>query len=313
MIDNLNPYIQFIIASSMLIFGSNMLIDNCKLLAEKFNISKFIIGVTVLALGTSLPELVVSLSAILKVPPESDIVIGNIIGSNISNICLVLGLVLIFFKFQIKNIINTKLSSIYLSIVSVIFYYFIYRGQLNLVNGIVLLACFLVYLYVITKYFSYKGETRNSTVYKTTVKLIFLISLGAFFLSVGSSLFLDGAVGIAIKIGVNNSVIGLTLVALGTSIPELFVSINSAIKKEFDFVIGNVIGSNIINIVLVGGVTSLLNLLTFTEGDFKIFNPLSLSLSFLLIFLFFEKPLINKFIGATFIVIYLIFLYINFS
>ena len=307
---DLNPLSLFILGSLMLFYGSELLINNSKVLANKINVSPIIIGITVISIGTSLPELFISIKAALQ--NHGNLVVGNIIGSNISNICLVLGLVLIFFEFQIKNIINTKLSFIYLSIVSVIFYYFIYRGQLNLVNGFVLLVCFAVYIYVITQYFPYKSETQKSMVYESAVKLLFLITLGAIFLSLGSSLFLDGAVGIAIKIGVNNSVIGLTLVALGTSIPELFVSINSAIKKEFDFVIGNVIGSNIINIVLVGGVTSLLNLLTFTEGDFKIFNPLSLSLSFLLIFLFFEKPLINKFLGATFIVIYLIFLYINF-
>lgn len=311
MLFDLNPFLLFILGSIMLYYGSELLINNSKVLANKINVPPIIIGITVLAVGTSLPELFISIKAAFQ--NHGNLVVGNIIGSNISNICLVLGLVLIFFEFQIKNIINAKLSFIYLSIVSVIFYYFIYSGQLNLVNGIVLLVCFVVYIYVIIQYFSYKSEVANSDVYEPTIKLLFLISIGAILLSLGSNLFLDGAVGIAIKIGVNNSIIGLTLVALGTSIPELFVSINSAIKKEFDFVIGNVIGSNIINIVLVGGVTSLLNLLVFTEDDFKIFNHLSLSLSFILIFLFLEKRLINRFLGAIFIIIYLIFLYINFS
>ena len=311
MIFDLNPFLLFVLGSVMLYFGSELLVDNSKVLANKISIPPIIIGITVIAVGTSLPELFVSIKAVLQ--NQGNLVVGNIIGSNISNICLVLGLVLFFFKFQIKHIVNAKLSFSYLSIVSIIFYYFIYSGQLNIVSGIVFLVCLLLYIYVITQYFSHNSETDDSNVDASLARLLFLILLGATLLSLGSNFFLEGAIGIAIIIGVNNSIIGLTLVALGTSIPELFVSINAAIKKEFDFVIGNVIGSNIINIVLVGGVTSILNLLVFSEDDFKIVNPLSLSLSFLLIFLFLEKGLINRFLGAIFIIIYLIFLYINFS
>ncbi len=243
---------------------------------------------------------------------HGDLVVGNIIGSNISNICLVFGFVLLFFNFRITNKVNAKLSYIYLCIVSVIFYYFIYTSELNLVRGLILLICLGLYVYLIIKYFS-NNAIRKSDIQDSLAKLLLFIILGAILLSFGSSLFLDGAIGIAIKIGVNNSIIGLTLVALGTSIPELFVSVNAAIKKEYDFVIGNVIGSNIINIVLVGGISGLLNLLVFNKSDFEIFNTLSLILSFLLIFVFIKKTLINRFLGAIFIIIYLNFLYINFS
>ena len=311
MLTELNPFLLFIIGSIMLYYGSELLIDNSKVLANKINVPSIIIGITVIALGTSLPELFISIKAVCQ--NHGNLVVGNILGSNISNICLVLGLVLIFFEFRIINIFNARLSFICLSIVSILFYYFIYIGQLNVFNGLMLLVCFMIYIYIVIKYFSYENENENVNIYESIIKLLFLIILGSILLSVGSTLFLDGAIGIAIKIGVSNSIIGLTLVALGTSIPELFVSINSAIKKEFDFVIGNVIGSNIINIVLVGGVTSSLNLLNFTSSNFKVFNPLSLCLSFMLIFLFLEKRLVNRFLGATFIVIYLFFLYINFS
>ena len=307
----LNPFLLFILGTIMLYYGSDLLIDNSKLLANKINVSPIIIGITVIAFGTSLPELFISLKAAFQ--NHGGLVVGNIIGSNVSNICLVLGLVLIVFKFQIKNIINAKLSFIYLSIVSVIFYYFIYSGHLNMVNGLVLLVCFIVYIYVIIRYFSFKSEPAQYKEKTSIIKLLFFILSGSFLLFIGSDFFIGGAIGIATKIGVSYSIIGLTLVALGTSIPELFVSINSAMKKEFDFVIGNVIGSNIINIALVGGITSYLNLIVFTEDDFKIVNPLSLSLSFLMIFLFLEKHLINRFLGAIFIIIYLTFLYINFS
>ena len=107
----------------MLYYGSELLINNSKVLANKFNVSPMIVGVTVIALGTSLPELFISIKAALQ--NHGNLVVGNIIGSNISNICLVLGLVLILFEFKIKNIFNARLSFIYLSIISIIFYYFI--------------------------------------------------------------------------------------------------------------------------------------------------------------------------------------------
>ena len=128
----------------------------------------------------------------------------------------------------------------------------------------------------------------------------------------GSELFIKGAIDLAGLIGMENSVVGLTIIALGTSIPELFVSINAAFKKEYDFIFGNVLGSNIINILLVGGLVSLFRELSYNSFDY--YNSIIiLSFStFLLVFLFIHKIILNRILGSVFIIIYFIFLYINF-
>ena len=315
MIENLNSYIQFIIASSMLIFGSNMLIDNCKLLAEKFNISKFIIGVTILALGTSLPELVVSLSAILQDSPEGDIVIGNIIGSNIANIALVFGSVILIKQISINRDNKLRFNLATLILLTFLFNLFLMTNNaIQRFEGLILIFVLMIYLFVLfTKFSREKLNNYNSTSDFKIMNLLFLIS-GFILLKYGSELFVISAISISKNLGFSNYIsISMTLVALGTSLPELITSIVSIMKKEQGLAIGNIIGSNIINISLVGGLSaSILNINVYLDL-IRVHLIMLLLLTFFIFIIGYYKIKINRLIGFSFLCIYSYFIIMNFK
>ena len=310
MFDLLYPLIQFLVGASMLYFGSDYLVDNSSLLAKRNNISPLIIGVTVIAFGTSLPELVVSVNAAFNNFP--DLILGNIVGSNISNICLVLGLILVLYNFKVLDFSNSKRNLFSLFIITLLFAILILiLDKLNFYTSLLFSSLFLLYLYIIFKNQSsdYPNEELNNV---KLIKILFLIISGLLLVVFGSDFFIKGAVGIANFLQIEKSIIGLTVVALATSIPELFVSINAAIKKEYDFIFGNVIGSNIFNITLVGGLVGFLKDITYDSSDY-FSSLLVLSIvTLLLVFLFIQKIILNKILGSVFIIIYFIFLYINF-
>ena len=315
MIDDLSPYLQFIIASSMLIFGSNMLIDNCKLLAEKFNISKFVIGVTVLALGTSLPELVVSLSAILKVHPEGDIVIGNIIGSNIANIALVFGSVILIQQLSIDRDNKLRFNLITLILLTFLFNLFlITTNTIQRFEGLILIFILIIYLLVLfTKFSREKLNNHNSISNFRIINILFLI-VGFILLKYGSELFVNSAISISKNLGFSNYIgISMTLVALGTSLPELITSIISIIKKEQGLAIGNIIGSNIINISLVGGLSASILNININLDLIRVHLIIFLLLTFFIFIIGYYKIKINRLIGFSFLCIYSYFIIMNFK
>ena len=307
---NINPYLLFIIGAVMLFYGSEYLINNSTILAEKLNIPNILIGMTILAIGTSLPELVVNINA--SFAGNSDLVLGNIIGSNISNIALVFGSAILFLNFNIQYSCKIVVNFIFLIFVTIYFSFFASISNLVLSNGITLLLLFLLYLYIILRYnkSSNKVEKQNQTL-EIRYQFIFIyITCGVILLSLGSDFFINGALGIAHRWGLDNAVVGLTLVALGTSIPELFVSINALLKQKYDFVIGNIIGSNIINIVFVGGVSIIINEINTTIKSIDYIFLLVLTLSLPLVFI--KDKIVIKLLGFVFISIYFVFLYINF-
>ena len=314
MLANINPFLVFFLGTLMLYYGAEYLISHSSYLAKKLNLPNILIGVTIIAIGTSLPEFVVSLEAGYK--QQFDLIIGNIIGSNISNICLVLGIVLIFYSYTINDYNSFLRSFAMLVIISFMFFYFINKtGIFDITHSIVLILSLLFYVYVLIWFFPREkvdSEQLRQNNYLDFIKPIIYIVIGIFLLSFGADTFIDGASRIAKLWGVQDSIIGLTLVALGTSIPELFVSITAASKKEYDFVIGNVIGSNIINISFVGGISSLISNINFNNSEFYISNIILLFITLSLLLLLFRKQVINKLLGLAFIIIYFIFLYINF-
>ena len=307
---NINPYLLFIIGAVMLFYGSEYLINNSTILAEKLNIPNILIGMTILAIGTSLPELVVNINA--SFAGNSDLVLGNIIGSNISNIALVFGSAILFLNFNIQYSFKIVVNFIFLIFVTIYFSFFASISNLVLSIGITLLLLFLLYLYIILRYnkSSNKVEKQNQTL-EIRYQFIFIyITCGVILLSFGSDFFINGALGIAQRWGLDNAVVGLTLVALGTSIPELFVSINALLKQKYDFVIGNIIGSNIINIVFVGGVSIIINEINTTIKSIDYIFLLVLTLSLPLVFI--KDKIVIKLLGFVFISIYFVFFYINF-
>ena len=302
--------LQFSLGTILLYFGADYLILGSKSIASKFKIPPIVVGITLVAFGTSLPELIVSIIAILK--GESGIVIGNVVGSNIANIGLVLGVTAILtpIVFSFKKI---SFDLYFLIVITFLPLLFIYLGELVLWQGI----CFLLLLggycwHLFNKDHEYDenhSDENLSDGLTISIKIIFgIIGLGF-----GAHIFVLGAKGIAIALGVSSLVIGMSIVALGTSLPELAASLAAAKHNEKDFVIGNIIGSNIMNIIAVLGFTLLIHPISveFTEvfmhGIFMV--TLTLGLFFILKF----RGGITKSSAGILLLIYIIFLYFNFQ
>ena len=303
----LNPYLIFIIGGTFLYFGSELLIDNSINIANKFNLSKIFIGSTIVALGTSLPEIVVSIFANLN--GSTNIAIGNIVGSNIANISLVLGIFLLFKNIYLGKTYKIRFHLLFLLLLTVIFYFLLMNGFISLYYGSILIFLFIIYIIFSVNFFDdeeFKVDTVDSKF--PVLKII----IGMILIYFGSSLFIDGAIGIALRIGVSDLVIGMTVVALGTSAPELIVSINSILKNEIDVSIGNIIGSNIANIVFAVGLSSILKTMYFNYNDLVFYNNYMILLTSLLVISLLVFKKMNKNFGLLFISIYFVFIYLNF-
>ena len=303
----LNPYLIFIIGGTFLYFGSELLIDNSINIANKFNLSKIFIGSTIVALGTSLPEIVVSIFANLS--GNTNIAIGNIVGSNIANISLVLGIFLLFKNIYLGKTYKIRFHLLFFLLLTVIFYFLLMNGFISLYYGSILIFLFIIYIIFSVNFFD-DEELKVDTV--DSKFPVLKIIIGMILIYFGSSLFIDGAIGIALRIGVSDLVIGMTVVALGTSAPELIVSINSILKNEIDVSIGNIIGSNIANIVFAVGLSSILKTMYFNYNDLVFYNNYMILLTSLLVISLLVFKKMNKNFGLLFISIYFVFIYLNF-
>ena len=300
----------FMVGAVLLYYGADFLILGSKSIASKFKIPPIVVGITLVAFGTSLPELIVSIIAILK--GESGMVIGNIVGSNIANIGLVLAVTAIFLPivFSFKKISVDLYFLIFITFLPLLF---MYLGDLVLWQGV----CFLLLLggycwYLFNKDHDYEEDHSDENL-SDGLTIFLKIIFGIIGLGLGAHIFVLGAKGIAIALGVSSLVIGMSIVALGTSLPELSASIAAAKHGETGLIIGNIIGSNIMNIVAVLGFTSLISPISVefshiaTQGIFMV--TLTLGLFFLLKY----KGGVTKFSAGVLILIYIIFLYFNFQ
>ena len=302
--------LQFAAGTVLLYYGADFLILGSKSIASKFKIPPIVVGITLVAFGTSLPELIVSILAILK--GESGMVIGNVVGSNIANIGLVLAVtaILVPIVFSFKKISFDLYFLIFITFLPLLF---MYLGDLVLWQGI----CFLLLLggycwYLFNKDHEYEDDHSDGNLSHGLTISLKIIS-GIIGLGLGAHVFVLGAKGIAIALGVPSLVIGMSIVALGTSLPELAASIAASKHGETGFIIGNIIGSNIMNIVAVLGFTLLISPISVefshiaTQGIFMV--TLTLGLFFLLKF----KGGVTNFSAGVLILIYIIFLYFNFQ
>jgi cation:H+ antiporter len=252
-------YVMLLVGLAILLAGGKYLVDGASALASKFGISAGLIGLTVVAFGTSAPELLVSVNAALK--GNSDIAMGNVIGSNISNISLVLGISALIYPI---HIIRSLLKLDYLATLlsAILFYVLSLNGLISRIEGIclfILLIAFNWYFFrklgKVDEEISENGEDqKDSPLWKSLLLLV----IGVFGLYYGSDLLVDNAVKISKVFGVSERVIGVTVIAIGTSLPELVTSIIAGIKKETDIAIGNILGSNIMNILAIIGITSII-------------------------------------------------------
>ena len=303
-------FLQFSLGAILLYFGADYLIGGSKSIASKFKIPPIIVGITLVAFGTSLPELIVSIIAILD--GESGIVIGNIVGSNIANIGLVLGVTTILTPiiFSFKKI---SFDIYFLIIITFLPMLFIYLGELVLWQGIfflVLLGGYCLNLY--NKNHEYDENPSDENLYNGLTMLLKII-IGIIGLGFGAHIFILGAKGIAIALGVSSLVIGMSMVALGTSLPELAASLAAAKHKEKDFIIGNIIGSNIMNIIAVLGFTLLIHPIYVEFSEVIIPSIFLLGITLVLFFILKFRGGITKYYAGLLLLIYIIFLYFNFQ
>ena len=300
----------FMVGAILLYYGADFLILGSKSIASKFKIPPIVVGITLVAFGTSLPELIVSIIAILK--SESGMVIGNIVGSNIANIGLVLAVTAIFVPiiFLFKKISVDLYFLIFITFLPLLF---MYLGDLVLWQGV----CFLLLLggycwYLFNKDHDYEEDHSDENL-SDGLTIFLKIIFGISGLGLGAHIFVLGAKGIAIALGVSSLVIGMSIVALGTSLPELSASISAAKHGETGLIIGNIIGSNIMNIVAVLGFTLLISPISVEFSHVAIHGIFMVVLTLGLFILLKYKGGVTKFYAGVLILIYIIFLYFNFQ
>lgn len=252
-----------IVGFALLILGADWLVNGASSIAKKFHIPEIIIGLTIVSIGTSMPELFVSTTSALE--GLSDMSIGNVVGSNLCNLLLILGLSTIIKPVKFQK--ETRLFEIPMCLVfTVIFIILCNTGEtINKAEAILLILLFLLFItYTIFMAKKQSNQEKEEEV-KTEKKLlpilkdILLIVLGIIGLKVGGDLAVDNAVNIANYFGVSEKIIGLTILAVGTSLPELVTSVTAAIKGNSDIAIGNIIGSNIFNMLLIIGVSAFIH------------------------------------------------------
>tara|TARA_Y100000996_G_C22491973_1_gene630620 strand:- start:164 stop:1105 length:942 start_codon:yes stop_codon:yes gene_type:complete len=238
--------IVFIVGLGILISGAEIFIHHSSQLGSKLGISDVVIGITLVALGTSIPEIFVSISSIINNAPA--IALGNSIGSNISNIAIIYGLSL----FWLSSInLNISLRNIFILILSVLIAgWSLYDLTISVGDSVVFIALFILF---VLNLFREKREEDKENIHKNTslTKLSIFILLSLIFLGVGSELTVRGGVDLATSLGIPDAVIGLTMVAIGTSLPELAASISALRRSKGNMVVGNIVGSNILNVVLI--------------------------------------------------------------
>lgn len=304
-------YLLLILGFVILLGSGSLLVRAGVSIANKLKISPLVSGITVVALGTSAPELFVSLGAALNGSP--DIAIGNVVGSNISNIALVLGVTAIILPLPvIKNTVRFDWFVMFGA--SLLFLLFAFTdSQIIWWEGIILISILVWYLsYSIYNSRKAKYEVDSETQYNyswlTSIILMAVASVGLYF---GADLLVENAQTIARAMGVSERVIGVTIIALGTSLPELATSVIAAFKKELDISVGNILGSNIFNILGVLGITSLIKNISIDPSilSFDIHVMIFLAFSLLLLLLIPVRYVLQRWNGLVLFILYLTYVF----
>ena len=306
--------ILFIIGFFALIKGAHWLVEGGSSLARALGVSDFFIGLTVVAFGTSLPELFIGITATVR--GNTGIIIGDIIGANSANILLTLGVSSVIFPLYIKHgIVWKEIPFTFVAALAVLLLgndkliEGVSYPQLGRIDGLVLLGSFAVYLYYLISVSKTATQPKEAASQGSdTAKPVTRIILGIFILFLGAKLAVSAAVFLAGKMQISETVVGLTVVALGSTLPELTASVTAALKKHPDLALGNIVGSNIVNIFLVLGLCAFIRPLPLRPQDnFAI--VIAIVASFLLFASAFigKRSVIDRWIGFTFIAIYIFY------
>lgn len=244
----------------LLIKGSEYFVDGAAGIATRFGIPQLVIGLTIVAMGTSAPEAAVSITA--AIGGNGDITVGNIVGSNILNVLLILGIAAVIAPIAVEKS-SIRYDIPYMIFCSLLLLFQGYDGQIGTLDGVVLWIAFLIYLFYLYMQAGKRRDAEDTIPCGSIRKLILFCVGGIVAILLGSRLAVYGATEMARLFGISERVIGLTIVALGTSLPELFTSVTAARKGNAEIAIGNIVGSNIFNILFIIGTTALIRVVPY--------------------------------------------------
>ena len=308
--------VLLLVGLGLVVYGSDILVDGASSVARKIGISEFVIGIIIVGFGTSCPELVVSVTG--AIDGNSAVSLGNVTGSNIFNILMILGLTAIFSPIAITKDNKTKDIPILLCI-TIFFCLIALKGTINRLDAVLFLAIFAIYLL-----YNFKAGKAEAAVieeevveknYGTFLSILMIVG-GLAGLIFGGKLFVNNAVTLAHALGASDKFIAVTILAVGTSLPELMTCVVAAAKKKGQLALGNIVGSNVFNILLILGISGLIHPLD--THSFNYVDMVTLTASVLALFIFAnasKKSQLSKPAGISFLlmeVVYMIYLFLKF-
>lgn len=306
-------YIILLIGFVLLIKGADVFVDGASSLAKKIGIPPVIVGLTIVSIGTSAPELAVSIISALK--GSNNIAIGNVVGSNIFNTLMVLGVTTIVLPIVIHKE-KVKTDFIVNTLVTILLFIFTFdsifgkpTNTISRINGFILVSLCITYMVILVvkaKKTNMPEPTEEDKNVNVFMKLL-LIVIGVAGIVIGGQLVVDSASNIAVSLGMSEKLVGLTIVAMGTSLPELVTSVVAALKGENEIALGNVIGSNIFNILLIVGTSSLISPINVESGlisDFSFLIGVTVLLYALVFFNKSREKKLSRIEGALFVALY---------
>ena len=297
------------VGSLLLYFGAEWIIKGGVSISNKFGISKLVIGLTVVAFGTSLPELLVSLIAVFENSPS--LAIGNVVGSNIANVGLVLGISALIFPISINYAPIRRDLFIYLCSCA-LFILFVFDGRISRFEGGFLFIGLLFYLVVCIKNPTDDQSDGENKLEFSIFKSAVYVLAGIFALSFGANFFVDGAIYLARFFGISEEIIGMSVVALGTSLPELATSAMAAFKKQSSISVGNIVGSNIFNILSILGITALFRPIDSPTNILNFEMPYMIAYGFVLILIAKLPQPVHRLSSGLLLSSYFLFIYLLF-
>ena len=309
-------FLFIIIGFILLILGGNWLLKSAVALSLQLQIPKIIIGMTVVSFATSAPELIVSIQS--AIDGHTDLALSNVIGSNIANLGFVLGITLLIAKIDVQKNFYTTNWPVMMIASGMLFYFIFGNESIGRYEGLILfsfLIIFLIYLLRFQKQAVVDEMPEDDEMLPNYKTALFFV-IGGLGLWGGSELLIEGATSLALEIGVSERIIGITIVSVGTSIPELAASVIAVAKKEKAISLGNLIGSNVFNILAVLGVTSMITPITVNDDKLittDIYWMLGISFSILLLVFMPKRMRLERKSGVLLLLSYIVFLYMTLS
>jgi len=307
-------YILFVVGFVILIKGADYLVEGASSIGKRLGLSSLFIGLTIVAFGTSAPELFVNLIA--SVQGSAGIAVGNILGSNISNILLILGISALIYPLTVKT--STVFKEIPLSLLAIVVLGLLVNdhiidGQnfntLSRSDGLILIIFFIIFLYYTVGVMRNAEEQEMPVQQHKNITAWMMIIGGGIGLVFGAKWIVDGGILIASQLGLSEALIGLTIIAIGTSLPELATSAVAAYKQKTDIAIGNVIGSNIFNIFWVLGISSVIRPIEFSPSfNFDILTVAAVTILLLAALFIGKRRILSRWEGCTFLILYLAYI-----